>query len=302
MIIDTHCHYNSEPLLSEIETHWKNSLSHGVVGGICIGTDINNSNIALQLAQKFSNMFATIAIHPEEYTEQINSILVGDSFTEETIQNILNTHTKEFEGLLDFALAKDNKKIVGIGEIGLDYYRLKVKGIKRNLVEHAQKQIFQNQLELAFQHTLPVILHVRDQADRTESNAYYDTFNIVSKITSQYQKEQRPIPAIILHCASGPKDYIQNFIDLGAYIGFAGNVTYANAPELRQILEMTPKDKILLETDAPYLAPNEKKGQVCEPYFITETAKFLQDKFQINLDIILANTLKVFPEFQKVVQ
>ncbi len=302
MIIDTHCHYNCEPLLSDIETVWQNSLDHGVAGGICVGTDIENSKVALELAQKFPTLFTSIGIHPEEFTEKIKTLLVGDSYSQEEIDTTITNSTAEFEELLNTALNQENKKILAVGEIGLDYYRLKTKGLKRQLAETMQKQIFTKQLELAFQHNLPVILHVRDQAERKESNAYYDTYTIISELIEKYTSENKKVPKLILHCASGPKDYIQNCIDLGAYIGFAGNVTYPNAAELREILALTPKDKILLETDAPYLAPLDKKSEVCQPHYITLTAQFLQDTYQINLDIILANTLTVFPEFQKVVQ
>lgn len=301
MIIDTHCHYNAQPILSQIEKHWKNSLEHKVVGGICIGTDLENSKIALDLAQKFGSMFASIAIHPEEFTQKIKLLVDGDKYSQESIDQVIADDSKAFERLLIEENSKNNSKLIAIGEIGLDYYRLKSKGLKRNLGESMQRQIFSKQLILAFKYNLPVILHVRDQIDRTDVNAYYDVYEIVSQLLNKYKQENKPVPPIILHCASGPLDYIKNFIKLGAYIGFAGNITYDNAPELREILQLTPKEKILLETDAPYLAPNQNKGEICQPYYITQTAAFLRDTHHIDLDIILANTLKVFPQFQEVI-
>lgn len=302
MIIDTHCHYNCEPLLSEIDIHWKNSFNHDVMGGICVGTNIETSTVALELAQKFTTMFASVGIHPEEFTELIKLNLHGDIYSAEKVESILRKQTKEFEAMVANAVNQQNKKIIAIGEIGLDYYKLKVKGVKRELTEQVQKQMFITQLTIAFQHNLPIILHVRDQADRTDSNAYYDTYTIVKEFIDTYTSKNKNIPKIILHCASGPKAYIKKCIELGAYIGFAGNITYQNANDLREIFEITPTDRVLLETDAPFLAPNEKKGEVCEPVYITQTAAFLQNRYGIDPDIILANTLTVFPEFQKVVQ
>ena len=302
MIIDTHCHYNCEPLLSQIDSVWKDSLDRTVAGGICIGTDLENSKIALELAQKFPSMFAAIGIHPEESIERINILLSGDTYSQAEVDTYVLEMSSGFEQLLQTALSAKNKKIIAVGEIGLDYYRLKVKGLKRQLAQEVQKQIFSFQLEQAFQQNVPVILHVRDQSNRTDVNAYYDTLTIVSDLVQNYQSENKKIPTLILHCASGPKDYIVKFLQLGAYVGFAGNVTYDNATDLREILALTPKDKILLETDAPFLAPLDKKGEVCQPHFITETAQFLQDTYQIDLAIILSNTLTVFPEFQKVVE
>lgn len=303
MIIDTHCHYNVEPLLSNIENHWQNSLKHNVVGGICIGTDLEDSKIALELSQKFSAMFASIAIHPEEHTEKIKPFLNDAKPNLEQISAITSQELEKFEQLLEEVSANQKiPKLVAIGEIGLDYYRLKSKGLKREIIETEQKKLFARQLELAFEHNLVVILHVRDQIDRTEDNAYYDTYQIVSELVSKYTTENKMVPTIILHCASGPKEYIKNFIELGAYVGFAGNITYENATELREIFEITPANRVLLETDAPYLAPNEKKGEICEPHYITQTAQFLQNTYQLDLDIILSNTLSVFPQFQKVVE
>ena len=302
MIIDTHCHYNCEPLSLEAEFHWKNALKQNVIGGICVGTNLSNSVLALQLAEKFSTLYAAIGIHPEEYTHKIKSLLNADIYSQAEIDTVIQQDITAFTNLLETTLKQKNTKLLAIGEIGLDYYSLKTKGIKRTIVENMQKAVFSAQLELAFQHSLPVILHVRDQIERTQTNAYYDTFNILNQLVSQYKNENKKIPHFILHCASGPIDYIENCINLGGYIGFAGNVTYTNAPELREIFKITPSNRVLLETDAPYLAPNEKKGQICEPQFITETADFLQHTYEIDLDIILKNTLAVFPEFQKVVQ
>lgn len=302
MIIDTHCHYNSQPLLANVNEHWKNSINHKVVGGICIGTDLTNSKIALDLTQKFPSMFASIGIHPEESAQKANSFLENNSYSTELVEKMIEEDIRVFELLLTENLSRSNSKLIAIGEIGLDYYRLKAKGLKRELVELMQKQIFTHQLELAFKFKLPVILHVRDQVDRRNTNAYYDTFSIINKLVQDYSAQQKPSPTIILHCASGPLDYIKNFLDLGAYIGFAGNITYPNAKELLEIFKMTPRDKVLLETDAPFLAPGERKNNICEPYFITHTAEFLQDIYHLKLDIILSNTLKVFPAFQKVIE
>ena len=302
MIIDTHCHYNVEPLYSQIDKHWKNSLKNNVIGGICIGTDIENSKIALKLAQDYPSMFASIAIHPEELTDKIKPLITGDKYSQKEIDEVIENTTQAFDRLLTQTLADPDNKLIGIGEVGLDYFRLKKKGVVRNLVESAQRKVFTHQLVLAFKHNLPLILHVRDQIDRSKINAYYDTYEIVHNLVQKYTQQSKTVPPIILHCASGPIDYIKEFIKLGAYIGFAGNVSYENAKELRQIIEITPKDKVLLETDAPYLAPLDKKGEICEPFFIKKTAEFLQNNYQLDIDIILNNTIKVFPQFEAFVK
>lgn len=306
-IIDTHCHYNLEPLLSNAAEYWQNSVSQAVVGTICVGTNLQTSATALTLAQNYDSLFATVGIHPGEYTEKIKSLLHGDKYSQSQLDETITRDIQELTTLLTQNL-DPTKKLIAIGEIGLDYFKLRAKGLKRELVLSLQKQVFKKQLELAFEHKLPVILHVRDQTQRYElseqntANAYFDTYKIVSDLVSQYTKNKKEVPHIILHCASGPKEYIQNFLDLGAYIGVAGNATYANAAEIGEIISMTPPQKILLETDAPYLAPFEHKGQTCKPAFIKMTAAFLEQSYGINLGIIINNTLKVFPQFSAVIQ
>ena len=306
-IIDTHCHYNLEPLVLDVAKHWQDSLSDAVVGAVCVGTNLETSTKALNLAQSYDALFATIGIHPGEYTEKIKSLLHGDQYSQSKLDETITQDIQELSALLTYNL-DPTKKLIAIGEIGLDYFKLRSKGLKRELVLSLQKQAFKKQLELAFEHELPVILHVRDQAQRYElsqqntSNAYFEVYEIVSNLVSKYTKNEKKVPVLILHCASGPKEYIQNFLDLGAYIGVAGNATYANATEIGEIISMTPPQKILLETDAPYLAPLQHKGQTCEPRFIKMTATFLEQSFGINLDIIINNTLKVFPQFSAVIQ
>lgn len=298
MIIDTHCHYNLEPLVQAAATYWNEAINHKVVGAICVGTNLHTSSTALELASKHTTMFASIGIHPGEYTEKIKSFLEGDSYSQATIDSAIHHDISQFDTLLQDELQNKDSKLVAIGEIGLDYFWLKTKGLKRQLVENMQKQVFTAQIGAAFENLIPVILHVRDQVDRRTTNAYYDTYEIVAQLVLEYRSQEKQTPPIILHCASGPTDYIKDFLSLGAYIGFAGNITYDNAPELREIFELTPKSRILLETDAPYLGPNEKKGEVCKPVYITKTAQFLQESYGINLDIIVENTLKVFPQFK----
>ncbi|MBU0974937.1 TatD family hydrolase, partial [Patescibacteria group bacterium] len=189
-------------------------------------------------------------------------------------------------------------KLVAIGEIGLDYYRLKNKGLKRDLVVEMQKKLFVSQLELAFQNDLVAIIHVRDQNDRLENNAYNDVLNILKKVINETKTSKKI--KFVLHCASGSLTYIQEAIALGAYIGIAGNVTYDNAQKLREIIKITPSNRLLLETDAPYLVPKsmqnltKNQNQFCEPYMIKATANYLQQKMGLNLDIIRSNSNNLF--------
>ena len=283
MIIDTHCHYNLEPLSTDVPTQWQTAQKHGVDRAIVVGTNVETSELALAIAEDHTHLFASIGIHPE----------VGTELEKTTSEEELLLHTAQLSIGLEtlFKKHQHNPKLIAIGETGLDYYRLKHKGAKRERVIATQQLLFKQQLALASEQQLPLILHVRDQISRTEHTAYHDILELL-----QDHARLHKLPTLILHCVSGPLDYIEAVLSLGGYIGLAGNSTYDAATEIRNIIAITPPDRILLETDAPFLAPTEYRGQVCEPWMIAQTAAFLQEHCQIDLATIQANTLRVFPQ------
>lgn len=315
-IIDTHCHYNMEPISNDVPAHWKKAQENGVEKTITVGADLETSKKALKISEEFSEIYASIGLHPEICNEAIDEFLVGDKYSQgesrserrcpgvqEEIDKFVNNSLHNLSKiLLDTQTTKNNlenkSKLVAIGEIGLDYYRLKIKGLKRDLVVEMQKKLFRKQLEIAFQNDLVAIIHVRDQGDRLKNNAYNDVLNILKIVINETKIPKKT--KFVLHCASGSLAYIQEAIILGAYIGVAGNITYDNAQNLREIVKITPKNRLLLETDAPYLVPKsmqtliKDKDQFCEPYMIKATANYLQLNMGLNLDIIRVNTNKLF--------
>ncbi len=296
-IIDTHCHYNMEPIFDNVAKHWKKAQENGIEKTITVGADLETSEKALMISQEFPNIYASIGIHPEVCNDAIKTLLDGDKYSQEEIDMYVDNNLFELNKILNEALENKNK-LVAVGEIGLDYYKLKNKGLKRNLVSQMQKKMFQKQLEIAFQNNLVAIIHVRDQNDRLENNAYFDVLNILKEIIKE-SKQPKEVK-FVLHCASGPQAYIQEAIALGAYIGVAGNITYDSAQDLREIAKITPVNRLLLETDAPYLIPKsmqdptKDKDQFCEPYMIKATADYLQQNMGLNLDIIRLNSKKLF--------
>lgn len=288
-IIDTHCHYNMNPLYEDFQKHWKNASDSGVQAAITVGTDLENSKIALDLSGKYPQIYASIGIHPENATQAIKKLLVGDKYSQDEINDLINKDLNNFELILKNALV-GHSKLVAIGEIGLDYYRLKTKGLKRDLVVDMQKKLFEEQLKLAFKNNLVAIIHVRDLEEREKDNAYLDVLEILKNYPLKF----------VLHCVSGPILYIKEALELGAYIGIAGNVTYDSSQNIREIIKITPPEKLLIETDAPYLipkamqTPKSNNNQFCEPFMIQSTAKYLHQEMGINLDIIKQNSEKLF--------
>jgi TatD DNase family protein len=274
-VIDTHCHYNLEPIFSgkkshfsikdnhpilkmNWQDHWKNAQEKGVVGAVIAGSDLESCKSGLEVAQQDSKIIAAIGIHPHH-----------------ALDHSIEEYIKFFEENLP------NENIKAIGETGLDYFRLNKNSEEFKKIQQAQHSLFELQIKIALDHDLPLIVHVRDD----QENAYWETLEILKKY---------PKLKFVLHCASGPLKYIKEALDIGAYIGFDGNISYKNTDDLKEILKNTPQDKILIETDSPYLPPQGYRGQVCEPWMVTEVAKYIEENFQVNLDAVLENSKKFF--------
>ena len=217
LLIDTHCHLDFPEYDQDRDAVIDRAKEQGVGYIIDIGSSLEGSRRAVELAQKYASIYATVGIHPHE----------ADSFTPETEKTISN-------------LAKE-KKVVGIGEIGLDYF-------KHFSQPKNQLPVFKQLLKLAKDFNLPLVIHTR--------SAQADTLKIL--------KEAMPVKAVV-HCFSGDEVFLKACLDLGFLISFTCNVTYKKAENLREIVKLTPSDRLLLETDAPYLSPEGFRGKRNEP-------------------------------------
>ena len=256
-IFDTHCHYNLPPINKAWQTAWDQAQKKGLVASLVAGASLENSRLAVKIAQSEDNLFASVGIHPEDASK--------DGVEKEI---------REIE-----KLAKE-KKVLAIGEIGLDYFY-------EPHDKEAQKKLFLAQLQIANDLKLPIIFHVRDRGEA----AYHEIIELIKKYCHNENSQ-------IFHCISGPNTYINEILKMpNSYIGFDGNLTFKNAPNLREIFKIVQKnnpDKILLETDAPFLAPVPYRGQSCQPWMIVETAKFAKEELDCNLKQILENSYRAF--------
>lgn len=277
-IFDTHCHYNLEPLYASWHEHWRIAQKNAITHTVVVGTDAHTSNKALEIATHSPNLFASVGYHPGYFIEHSEQFVTEQTVNTASCHTHLQTISENFEKW-------KTKNPTAIGEIGLDFFRLKVKGIKRDTIVELQKEALKIQLNFAKKLDLPVILHVRDQDTRNQNSAYQEVLLIL--------KEQLP-KRFVLHCASGPLSYIEEALEMGAYIGFDGNISYDSAEHLRTIFRLVPPDRILLETDAPYLAPALHKGEVCEPWMITETAHYVHEELNADLATIYQNSVLFF--------
>lgn len=213
---DSHCHLNDDLLYPERKEVLERALEAGVKALLVIGCDVPSSRRAVEIADEFPNCYALVGYQPEN--------LEG---------------AKESDLDIFRALAR-NRKVVGIGEIGLDHHWYKDPKDHEN-----QKKWFIKQIDLANELDLPVSIHARD--------AIGDTLEVL--------KEHPLKRKGVLHCYSGSLESLREFSKLGMYFGFDGPITYKNANEPRRCVEACPIERLLVETDAPYLAPVPYRGK-----------------------------------------
>jgi len=233
-MIDSHAHIDFKEFDSDSEEVIKRFFKGGGEKIINVGCDLNSSIRSYELAKNNENIFASAGIHPHDAgTVNKNSL-------------------KKIEDLVK------HYKVIAVGEIGLDYFR--------NLSpQEKQIEAFKSQLELADNHNMPLIIHCRD--------AYNDLLDILKNYqTSDWRG--------VIHCFAASWQIAENFLELGFHIGFTGIITYykdksklGNEPEIYKVIRNIPLDKILIETDCPFLAPVPERGKRNEPLFVKYVAE-----------------------------
>ena len=249
---DSHSHYNDEKFDDDREELIKNTFESGITKFMCIGYDVESSKKAIEISEKYENIYATCGISPND------------------IEKVNNSSLKEIE-----KLAK-SQKIVAIGEIGLDYY-----WEKDNIKREKQKELFIEQIKIANKLDLPIVIHTRD--------AYLDTIKIL--------KENKCNNTGIFHCCPLNSELIKDGLDLGYYISFSGVITFKNAKPERCI-NLVPMDKLLIETDSPYLSPEPYRGKRNDSRRVIEVAKRIAEIKNMKLEEVAKktyeNSLKIY--------
>lgn len=225
-IIDTHAHLDFPEFSQDLASVLSRAEEKGVAEVITIGIDLTSSRRAVDLAQQYSQIHATVGIHPH------GALRLED----ETLATLT-------------ALATE-KGVVAVGEIGLDYYR-------DRQPRDVQRLCLWQQVELACRVKLPAVFHIRD--------AYEDFMEIIPDYVSS-------LPGVVLHCFSGDWEVAKRCLDLGFYLSIPGTVTFPKAEVLHEVVKRAPLDRLLLETDCPFLAPVPYRGKVNEPSYVYHTA------------------------------
>ncbi len=254
MIIDSHCHLNYEPMSLSLEDTIKRANNDGVKYLLTISTEDKSFDKILKIISDFKCVYGSYGIHPHE------------------AKNHKTIFSKDILNKIQLS-----KKLIGIGESGLDFYY--------NYSEKEdQIRSFEEHIEASQISNLPIIVHTR--------NAEKETLEILKK-----RKKEKEFK-ILIHCFTGTKDFAFKLLDLGAYISASGVVTFKKSLELANTFKEIPNDRILVETDSPYLAPVPLRGKPNEPSFIIHTVEYLSKLKNISFDsfskITTNNFFKLF--------
>ncbi|MFN3680964.1 MAG: TatD family hydrolase [Nitrospira sp.] len=226
MFLDTHTHLDDARYNNDRDVVMARARAAGVEAFVTIGCDLVSSQAAVALAEQYDGVYAAIGVHPHEVRH------IADGWYDELRR-----------------LAR-HKKVVAYGEIGLDYHY-------NHSPPKEQQERFREQIQLARELKLPIIVHTRE--------AQEDTISIL-------REERAPDVGGVFHCFSGEAWLAQDALDLGFYLSFSGIVTFQNAARLREIAKTVPLDRLLIETDCPYLAPVPYRGKRNEPAYVVQVA------------------------------
>lgn len=235
-VIDTHAHYDDEAFDEDRDELLNEILENSVEKIITIGCTMERSIMALELAEKYTEIYCAVGIHPEDCYD------LPDNYLEEIRKMVLSS-----------------KKVVAIGEIGLDYHS---EGYNRE----QQIKVFKEQLALAKELSFPVVIHSRE--------ATLDTMEIIREFK----------PKGVMHCFSGSAETAKEIINLGMMISFTGVITFKNAKKAVEACSAIPLDRIMLETDCPYMAPVPHRGKRNNSSYVYNIAEKIAEIKNISVD------------------
>ena len=247
-MIDSHCHLDHEPLLSDLKNVIQRSKDVGIEKLLTISTSLESFSRIKELIKIDEMIYGTIGIHPHESSKDIIT-------SKEIIKDL-----------------RENSKIIGIGETGLDFYY-------NNSEKEKQISSFKQHIEASIETNKPLIVHSRD--------AEKETFEILNQYKNQNIK-------ILMHCFTGSKQFSEKLLTLNSYFSASGIITFKNSTNLQETFKSLPLDKVLIETDSPFLAPVPNRGKKNEPSYIGFTAAKFAEIKNISKSELIKNTTNNF--------
>ncbi len=283
MLIDSHCHIDGEQFDADRGDVVQRAQDAGVAAMLNVGTGdphTDDFRKAVAVADKYENVFASVGVHPHD------AKLYDD---------------KAENHLTD--LVRSSEKVIAWGEIGLDFYY-------HHSPRDVQREVFRRQIRTARSLGLPIIVHSRDANDdmvsilteeysepTTESSKLMaESWNLENSYQPSAMSFQHESPGI-MHCFGGTPEMAESLMKLGFLISFAGNVTFPKAENLREAARIVPLNKLLVETDCPFLTPVPLRGKRNEPAYVTHTAQFLADLYGVEVETLASQTTANFLKF-----
>ncbi len=257
MFTDSHCHLNFPELMQNIGTIRDDMAKAQVTRALVISTSLERFHEVHQLAMDYDNFWATVGVHPD-----------NDDVQEPTLDDLLTR--------------SQLPRVVGIGETGLDYYRLG----ERSVADMAwQRDRFRIHIQAAQQTQLPLIIHTRSSSDDT-----------IAILKEQGEDGSSGSAGGVFHCFTETAEVARAGLDLGFYISFSGILTFKNAQDLRDVAAFVPLDRILIETDSPYLAPAPHRGKTNNPSYVPFVAKQIADIKGLTVEAVAEATSQNFDQ------
>ena len=249
-IVDTHAHLDMDPFDEDRTEVIARALDSGVSTIITVGINLESSKKAVELAEKHPEVFATVGFHPHE------------------------ANRVKAEDIANLAKIAAHPRVIAIGEVGLDFYR-------NFSPREAQLRVLKWQLELAVKLDLPVIIHCR-QAEEDILPLLYDW--------ASCHKEQNGQSRGVIHCFSGDIDTAQQYLDMGFFIALGAYITYPSSRHMLNVISSIPQDRLVVETDSPFLPPQSHRGQRNEPAYLPFTVALLAEIRQVSSETVARET------------
>ena len=276
-LFDTHAHYNDEKFDNDRKQVIQDIYNSNVTMLINAGYSVESSIKGVEIAKDYDWMFNIVGVSPNDIAEGVDEIDKQISRIEDLVkkdQNIVKDVKSDKAESLN--IVNNNRKIVAIGEIGLDYY-----WNKEN--KALQKYAFIKQIELANKYNLPIVIHTREAVD--------DTIDILKNKIEATKKG-------VFHCCPLNRELVKQALKMGFYISFAGPVTFKNSKNANEIIQMVPLDKMVIETDSPYLAPEPHRGTRNDSRNVKYIAEKIANVKEMSLEdiakITYKNAMKIF--------
>ncbi len=275
-LFDSHAHPHFAAYKEDTDAVIHRALDAGVEM-LAVGTHFDTSRATIRCTEQYDGVWAAIGLHPIHVTDGYFDPNEDAQPVAEKVEGGFRRRAEAYDKEAYRALVQSSKKVVAIGECGLDYYRLEGTDEEKARTKQKQQEVFREQAELAAELDLALVVHCRD--------AHADVFEILNDL-----KKQKPNLRGVIHCFTGTAEEAARHLTLGFYISFSGIITFAH--DWDEFIRATPLERLLVETDCPYLTPVPNRGKRNEPAFVEFTARHMAKLKGLSFEEVATQTFQ----------